>query len=439
MRRISLFTIAPQIGAALFLFSFSAAIEAGQGEPLREQVVKLGQVTGDDVYEAKVKSLQKDPELAKKLVGAGMKMAEAKDQELSYYAAMTLGQLAGEFKDYKACEALYRVAMNQASKLVSTRKILQSYGGLADALFDGKKYAESVHVCRELLELKTADGNPRNYLFIVDDGLGDVDFKSNPDFDVAKRLRPEFHQLMIQSLAKEGKHELALKLTDSLVRANDNWKERQLRGWVLGQAGRYSEAAKVYEDVLERIAKDKDLTQKGKDHYTDRYRHALSTIYVEAKQIDKATELLKSLIDRHPDEPGYYNDLGYIWADHDLNLKESEEMIRKALALDSKKRKKSPDFDPADDHDKGAYLDSLGWVLFKQKHFEEAKKYLLEALKDKDSQHLEIFDHLGDTYIELGEREAALDAWRRGLAVAGDDRHEQERKAEVEKKIQKHK
>ena len=39
----------------------------------------------------------------------------------------------------------------------------------------------------------------------------------------------------------------------------------------------------------------------------------------------------------------------------------------------------------------------------------------------------------------LGQKDAALDAWRRGLKVAGDDRHEQQRKAEVEKKIEKHK
>jgi hypothetical protein len=45
---------------------------------------------------------------------------------------------------------------------------------------------------------------------------------------------------------------------------------------------------------------------------------------------------------------------------------------------------------------------------------------------------------MGDTYMALGQRDEALDAWRRGLEVAGDDRLEKERKAEVEKKIQKH-
>jgi tetratricopeptide (TPR) repeat protein len=342
-------------------------------------------------------------------------------------------------KDFKSSESLYRVAMNEAVKLHSTRKILQSYGGLIDAYYDGKKYSDSVRICRELLEIKTGDGTPTSYAFLVESRFGELDFRHDREFDVTKELRPAFHQLMIQSLAKEGKYDQALKLADSLVKASSHWKERQLRGWVLREAGRFAESAKVYEDVLERIVKDRDLTQKGKDHYSDRYQYVLSTVYVESKEIDKAAEHLQALIKRHPEEPGYCNDLGYIWADNDINLKESEELIRKALELDRINRKKAQGFDAADDHDKGAYLDSMGWVLFKLKRYEEAKKYLIEALKDKDSQHIEIYDHLGDTYLALGQREAALDAWRRGLEVAGEDRREQERKSLVQKKIDKHK
>ena len=122
-----------------------------------------------------------------------------------------------------------------------------------------------------------------------------------------------------------------------------------------------------------------------------------------------------------------------------MNLQEAETLIRKALELDKEQRQKEPEFDATKDHDRGAYLDSLGWVLFKLKRFEDAKKYLLEALKDKSAQHIEIFDHLGDTYMALGMRDAALQAWRSGLEVAGDGRAEQDRKRLVEKKIEKHK
>ena len=58
----------------------------------------------------------------------------------------------------------------------------------------------------------------------------------------------------------------------------------------------------------------------------------------------------------------------------------------------------SPVWLPGEDKDNGAYLDSLGWVLFRQQRFKEAKEALLKAVEDKSAQHIEIYDHLGDTY-----------------------------------------
>src|SRR5262249_24712791 len=145
-----------------------------------------------------------------------------------------------------------------------------------------------------------------------------------------------------------------------------------------------------------------------------------------------------ALIAKRPDEPGYYNDLGYIWADRGQNLEESEKLIRKALDLDRKRRKAQPNLKPEEDRDNGAYLDSLGWVLFKQKKYAEAKKVLQEAVKDKSSQHIEIYDHLGEVLLALSEREAAVAAWQRGVELAGDSQRERQLRSSVEKKLQKY-
>jgi tetratricopeptide (TPR) repeat protein len=133
----------------------------------------------------------------------------------------------------------------------------------------------------------------------------------------------------------------------------------------------------------------------------------------------------------------FANDLGYIWADNDMKLDEAEKLIRKALDLDREDRKKDPDFDPKTDRDRGAYLDSLGWVLFKQKKTKEAKEWLIKALEDKTAQHIEIFDHLGDVHMVLGEREEAIRAYENGLKAVTDNRRDQMLKASVEKKLEK--
>ena len=111
-------------------------------------------------------------------------------------------------------------------------------------------------------------------------------------------------------------------------------------------------------------------------------------------------------------------------------------MIRKAIDEDRKLRKKDKELRPEEDKDNAAYLDSLGWVLFKKKKYKEAKEELLKAVQDKKSgQHIEIYDHLGDVCMELGEKDQAIAAWKKGLESATSSKRDQKRKAEVEKKM----
>jgi tetratricopeptide (TPR) repeat protein len=325
--------------------------------------------------------------------------------------------------------------MHQAAKFESFRKILESYVGLIELLYENQKYEESARICRELLELKIGDGKKRQYLLLVSGRFGEPEFEELDAFDIGKRLRPFVHRLLIQAISKQGKFDQALKLAENLVKAKDHWEQRQLKAWVLREAGRFDDAAKAYEEVIDQVGKDKELESEDRDAYVKRYQYILSNVYVDLNRIDRAADLLKGLLAKEPNDPGYNNDLGYIWADHDMNLAESEKLIRKALELDQQRRKANPKLDPKDDHDNGAYLDSLGWVLFKQKKYQEAKVVMLKAVEDKGSQHIEIYEHLGDVLQALGERRAAAEAYRKGVEVAGDTRREQQRKVEVEKKL----
>src|SRR5204862_260724 len=128
---------------------------------------------------------------------------------------------------------------------------------------------------------------------------------------------------------------------------------------VLREAGDFEKAAELYEQILTRVEGDADLDPQERDEVTEELRAELSNVYVDLKKIDKAAEQLEILVKKKPNEPGYYNDLGYILADHDMRLDEAEKLIRKALELDKEKRKKEPGYDPRTDHDNGAYLDSL--------------------------------------------------------------------------------
>jgi len=62
-----------------------------------------------------------------------------------------------------------------------------------------------------------------------------------------------------------------------------------------------------------------------------------------------------------------------------------------------------------------AYLDSMGWVLFRLGQYEEAKTHLLKATSLPRGEDATIWDHLGDCHDKLGQREEAIDAWVKAL------------------------
>lgn len=401
-------------------------------DSLQQQLEALNRLTGTAPLQGQLRQLQQLPDKGKALIAYAWEKLK-KGAPLSYNAAYVLAQTAQQAGDLEASIAFYRECGRQALKLESTDRLVQSFGGLIDLLYDHKRYEEAARVCQEILEMKAPVERPRIALVSVTNRLGEADFEEVDDYNSAALLRPAVHRLLIQIIAKQGKYQQALKLVDNLLQRQDDWQTRALKGEVLREAGKYAEAAQIYEEVLERVRQSKELTPARRDQLEDNTRYILSNIYVDLNQIDKAAEQLQLLIKKHPDEPGYQNDLGYIWADHDMNLAEAEKLIRRALDLDRQRRLKDPQGDPGEN---GAYLDSLGWVLFKQKKYKEARQIIERALQDKAAQHIEIYDHLGDICLALGDREAAIRAWRRGLEVAGPSRREQLRRAEVERKLQ---
>jgi predicted Zn-dependent protease len=85
----------------------------------------------------------------------------------------------------------------------------------------------------------------------------------------------------------------------------------------------------------------------------------------------------------------------------------------------------------------GAYLDSLGWIYYKQNKLEDAETTLRRAV-ERDSRDPTIHSHLGDVYAKLGRTEKAaaeweksLNEWRRSLPADVEN----DKIAEIEKKL----
>jgi tetratricopeptide (TPR) repeat protein len=386
---------------------------------LRQQALKLNDITGNGPILGKVEALIKDKDGTRKLVTEAGRMVKEKPQPFNYNATRILASLASEVKDYNAAETFYRLQLDQAKQLLSVKGLVSAYGGLIVALDRNKKYAEAEKACREVLGLER---DPND------------DAKERKSLD---SFQSRVMEEMIRSIARQGDTDRAIDVIDRILKNQpDSWLALDLKADVYIIADKPKEAIKLYHDELDRLKNDTELKKDAREELTNSIRYRLSGLYVDINQIDKAAEQLKTLLAQEPDNPTYNNDLGYIWADHDMNLAESEKLIRKAIEEERKLREKiKAKLKPEDDKDNPAYLDSLGWVLFKQKKYEEAKKYLQQAIEQEEGKHIEILDHLAEVHMALGQKAEAVAAWKKGIAAAGETKREQKRKVEVEKKI----
>jgi tetratricopeptide (TPR) repeat protein len=403
-----------------------------QSANLREKTLELNAVTGMVPLRGEVKALLDDKAKAdsRKLVSEAVRLAKDEPQSFSYNATLILATTAVGLKDYSAAETFYRLHRDQAKQLSSVHGLITAYNGLVITLLGAKKYAEAEKICEEALEHQIIGGM---LLRLQRDNDADSEEERKP----IERFRTLMVQEQILAIAYQDDSDRAVEVIDKLFKnPSSNWLALDLKGRVYRIVGKNEQAVKTYEEELERIQKDKKLSKEDKESLIADTRYSLSGVYVEANQIDKAAEQLKALLEKEPDNPTYNNDLGYIWADHDMNLSESEKLIRKAIDEERKQRRKdNPKLKPEEDKDNAAHLDSLGWVLYKQKKYQDAKKHLQQAVEQEDGQHIEILDHLGDVLMALGEKAEAVSVWKKSVETSTDTKREQKRKEEVLKKI----
>src|SRR5262249_55810986 len=176
--------------------------------------------------------------------------------------------------------------------------------------------------------------------------------------------------------------------TDNLIKAQPtNWLNLELKGRIFREIGKYDEAIKLYEDVVGKIEKDDRLTDEEKKDFANDMRYSLSGLYIDAKKVDKAIETLRTLVKSEPDNPTYNNDLGYIMADNEKDLDEAKKLIETALKKDKEQwEKANPKSKPETYRENPAFVDSLGWVLFKKKDYKGAKEALQRALAQPEGQ-----------------------------------------------------
>jgi pentatricopeptide repeat protein len=388
---------------------------------LREKAISLNRITGDEATITKLRELRKDKEALKKLIAEALALSKEKEKEtpLNYTANFILARAAQSIKDYDDSEYFYKQCYERAFKLHSLQKKAQVLDGLSLLFEQAKKFDDAYFTCQKYVELKSETDAPDN------------EIENSKAFIIER---------MIRIHCRKKEFDKALEMTDKMLELTDNgWYFMYRKAEVLREAGKFEESVKAFNDTIEKLDDNDKLKNEDKKNFTEQCKYMLSSVYVDLKDLDKSIKILEELVAARPDNASFQNDLGYILADNDRRLDEAEKLVEKALDLDKAERKKlvsegliAQDEDVAN----SAYLDSLAWVHFKKKNYAKALELMQEVVKQDDSQHVEIYDHLAEIHMAMGQKAEAIKAWEKAVTLENVTTRDDERKAAIKKKLE---
>ncbi len=215
-------------------------------------------------------------------------------------------------------------------------------------------------------------------------------------------------------LGENGQTEDAVKILRAQLHGNQGDRDTYLNiAQVYERGRRYKEAEEAAHaaEVLPGQPRDKEMVW-----------FLLGAIYERQKFFDRAEEQFKKVLAVNPKNAQVLNYYGYMLGDLGIRLDEAEALVQRAL--------KEEPFN-------GAYMDSLGWIYFKENKLAASETTLRKAVQ-RESHDATIHSHLGDVYAKTGRSELAAAEWEKSLmewrrSLPADI--ESDKVAELEKKL----
>lgn len=373
---------------ALMLMHVGCSVDSPQPLQPGADTTKNEPAAPDDwisKLEPEFPAISEDKAHVAELVETGRARAIAK--KLRFDDAVLLARLAAMSQQADVAKEFYQLAisLNRNPSLLNILTQIE----MADMLLRLRKYQLAIDLYKEILTNRQLNA----------------------------LLQSRILSSLAQSLANAGRTDEALEAIGRAIRLDDEQaRHRFFEAWIYSHARRWDEAIQKFEEVMTDFPDDKEILLQT--------QFILSDIYVQKGDVLKGEQILEKVFEDNPDNPQVNNDLGYLWADQDKNLDRAEQMIRKALAAEPKN---------------GAYLDSLGWVLFKLEKYDEALPLLQQATQKRRGGDATVWDHLGDAYLKTMKPEKAVEAWQTALKHAEDEFSIDPRLIErIRQKLQQH-
>jgi len=278
---------------------------------------------------------------------------------------------------------------------------------LRDKLADIYLRTDKKDKAAEQLEALSRDNpiNEQAYYFLGNIAYQERRLNDAADyFERALMLKPEFEPVYYRL----AELKIALNKPQEALELMEKARNRFRKGFMLefltaaayASAKDYAEAVNHYTEA-EVIAKANEPAS-----LTHLFYYRFGSALERRGDYAEAEKYFRQCLELAPNFAEAMNYLGYMWAERGKNLDEAKKLIEKAVALEPQN---------------AAYLDSLGWVLFKQHQPQEALDWLQKAVQQAEQPDPTLYDHLGDIYAELKAFDKAREAWRKSVQLEPND------------------
>lgn len=133
----------------------------------------------------------------------------------------------------------------------------------------------------------------------------------------------------------------------------------------------------------------------------------LADAYYNTKDYETSDEYFEKSLKLAPDNASTLNNYAYYLSERGVRLEDAEKMSKRSLEL-------SPELP--------TFLDTYGWILYKQGNYKKAKEYIEKAIEKEEEQASgTLWDHLGDAHYQLGDKDKALENWKKAKELGADN------------------
>ena len=159
---------------------------------------------------------------------------------------------------------------------------------------------------------------------------------------------------------------------------------------------RYRETVNLLNKGLE-LPKDSSILIRITDYYM-----YLGEAYYHLKDKDSAYYYFDLALQDDSTNYMLMNNYSYYLALDSTNLDKALMMSKKVILKNPKN---------------ATYLDTYAWVLYKHGDYQEALKYIKQAMANSEKQGVAFLEHYGDILYRLGRHEEALQEWKNARAI----------------------